>query len=575
MREIIYVIIVTFSVVVTFQSAHVLYLTMYTYNIPPSDSGAPEVFQPPRLSFTVMLPARHEEPVIGTTIGRIARANYPPGLLQILVVCAADDEGTIAKAEAKIRELGRLGAPRNISMVVFHDGPINKPHGLNAALAQADKDIVTIFDAEDDIHPDVFNLVNTVMVNEQVRVVQAGVQLMNFDSSWWSALNILEYFFWFRSRLHYHARSGATPLGGNTVFFNRDVIRGLGGWDEHNLTEDADIGLRLSAAGEKIRIVYDHRYVTKEETPPTIRQFVKQRTRWSQGFMQTRKKGTWRDLPTRKQRFLAFYTLFFPQVQAFLGFYIPISLLNMFFLKTPVLIAMISFFPVVTVICNFLIYAVGIYQFANDYGLKASPDIILKMFFGWLPYQLLVSFASIRATLRQLRGISNWEKTKHIGAHREPAHDRAGQLGEATSRVALFQAAADKRAQQGASEGAQQVASERAQQGASERAQHAAREGVQQGARERGAGERAADARAGARPGCDSRAGRPAPVPGRAQVAGPRRPDRPGLRAAQRADYAWLAPVPVPPVQHGRGDIRRARVVGDQGGPAEPDNVFL
>ena len=460
MREIIYAFIVTFSVVVTFQSAHVLYMTMYTYNIPPSDSGAPEHFQPPRLSFTVMLPARHEEPVIGTTIGRVAQANYPPGLLQILVVCAADDQGTIAKAQEKITELGRRGA-RNVSLVVFHDGPINKPHGLNAALAHADKDIIAIFDAEDDVHPDVFNLVNTVMVNEQVRVVQAGVQLMNFDSSWWSALNILEYFFWFRSRLHYHARSGATPLGGNTVFFDRDVIRGLGGWDERNLTEDADIGLRLSVAGEKIRIVYDHRYVTKEETPPTIRQFVKQRTRWSQGFMQTRKKGTWRDLPTRKQRFLAVYTLFFPQVQAFLGFYIPVSLLNMFFLKTPVLIAMVSFLPVVTVICNFLIYTVGIYQFARDYGLKASPGVILKMLFGWLPYQLLVSFASIRATLRQLRGISNWEKTKHIGAHREPAHDRTGQLGEATSRVALFQAAADKRAQQGAREGAQQGARER------------------------------------------------------------------------------------------------------------------
>lgn len=54
------------------------------------------------------------------------------------------------------------------------------------------------------------------------------------------------------------------------MFFERNLIVDLGGWDEHNLTEDAEIGLRLSAAGERIRVVYDSRYVTREETPPTL-----------------------------------------------------------------------------------------------------------------------------------------------------------------------------------------------------------------------------------------------------------------------------------------------------------------
>src|SRR6185312_10726406 len=98
-------------------------------------------------------------------------------------------------------------------------------------------------------------------------------------------------------------------------------------WDESNLTEDADIGLRLSSMGERVRVVYDDRYVTKEETPPSLQQFIKQRTRWNQGFMQTLRKGTWRDLPTRKQRLLAAYTLAFPYTQAVLGGYFAISLL--------------------------------------------------------------------------------------------------------------------------------------------------------------------------------------------------------------------------------------------------------
>jgi glycosyltransferase XagB len=445
MRDIIYGVIVTISVLVTFQSAHTLYMTLYTWNRPPSEASAPETFQPPRLSFTVMLPARHEEAVIATTVGRVARANYPPGLMQILVICSADDEGTIAKAEEKITDLRRHGV-RNVSLVVFHDGPINKPHGLNAALAQSVKDVVTIFDAEDDIHPEIFNVVDTVMVNEQVRVVQGGVQLMNFESSWYSALNVLEYFFWFKSRLHYHARRGATPLGGNTVFFARDLMVALGGWDETNLTEDADIGLRLSAAGERIRIVYDDRYVTKEETPPTIRQFIKQRTRWSQGFMQTLKKGTWRELPTRRQRRLAFYTLAFPQAQALLGLYVLFSLMTILSLKAPVLVALVSFLPVLTLLGHFLISVVGLYDFADAHDLKVSPTAIPRLAIGWIPYQLLISYASMRAVMRQLRGIRNWEKTQHVGAHRELADARGLELGEEPSRVALFRQGAGESA---------------------------------------------------------------------------------------------------------------------------------
>ena len=80
-----------------------------------------------------MLPARHEEAVIAGTIERVVRARYPANLIQVLVVCSVDDEGTIAQAEEKIEDLRREGYG-NVSVVVFDDGPINKPHGLNAAL---------------------------------------------------------------------------------------------------------------------------------------------------------------------------------------------------------------------------------------------------------------------------------------------------------------------------------------------------------------------------------------------------------------------------------------------------------
>ena len=256
------------------------------------------------------------------------------------------------------------------------------------------------------------------MVDEGVKVVQAGVQLMNYESRWYSALNVLEYFFWFKSRLHYHAKYGSIPLGGNTVFFRRDILERLGGWDETNLTEDADMGLRISQMGERVRVIYDDRYVTREETPPTLTHFIKQRTRWSQGFMQTLAKGTWKHMPTRTQRWLAFYTLAFPNAQAALGIYVPFSLIMMFTLQAPVPIALISYLPVLLLAAHFMIHAVGLYEFTEAHGLKASKTMILRMAIAWFPYQMLLAFAALRALKRHLSGVRNWEKTAHTGQHR-------------------------------------------------------------------------------------------------------------------------------------------------------------
>src|SRR5207302_11415662 len=110
--------------------------------------------------------------------------------------------------------------------------------------------VVTIVDAEDDLHPDIFLIVNTIMAREGASIVQAGVQLMDFESSWYAVHNVLEYFFWFKSRLHFHAHVGLIPLGGTTVCLGRRLIETAGGWDENCLTEVADIGIRLSTQGK-------------------------------------------------------------------------------------------------------------------------------------------------------------------------------------------------------------------------------------------------------------------------------------------------------------------------------------
>ncbi len=414
------------SILLTLQAAHTAYIMIYTWDRPEAyrRSRAPETFRVPQKSFTVLLPARHEEEVIQDTIGRVVHSRYPGSLMEVLVICEHTDHGTIQKVEEKMAQLRGEGI-NNVRLVVFDDLPINKPHGLNRGLASSSHEVVTIFDAEDEIHPDIFSIVNTVMLEEGIRVVQCGVQLMNYDSSWYSALNVLEYFFWFKSRLHYHAQMGVTPLGGNTIFFERAVIESIGGWDEHNLTEDADVGIRLSANGEPVRIVYDDEYVTREETPPTLGHFIRQRTRWSQGFLQTLRKGDWLRLSNWKQRLMAAYTLGFPTAQAVLALYVPVSLWMMFTTKVPVGQALVLLLPAYLLVSHYFMAIVGLFEFAEAHRLNASWKTPIAMAMAYLPYQWLLAYAAFRAFLREIRGISNWEKTQHVGAHRADQGQKA------------------------------------------------------------------------------------------------------------------------------------------------------
>ncbi len=375
---------------------------------------APTVYRDPCRSVSIMLPARHEEAVYRETIQKVYDLNYPKELMQILAICREDDPGTIAEAQAKIEELG----DPNVQLVVFNDTPINKPHGLNLALQVSHGDVVTIFDAEDEPHPDILNIINTTMLNEDVDVVQSGVQLMNHNTKWFCFLNVLEYFFWFKSSMHFFARIGMTPLGGNTVFVRRELMEQLGGWDETCLTEDADLGIRLSLSHARMRIIYDDEFVTREETPHTIEQFIKQRTRWNQGFIQILFKGEWLKLEKLSQRLLAFYVLILPEMQAFFALLIPVSLIMFFFVKLPLWLAMMTFLPLYCFVLDIFVDVAGLHEFLKAHNrpwkwLEAAY-IMLTFFF----YQLILSFGALRAVFRYVQGATNWEKTAHIGQHR-------------------------------------------------------------------------------------------------------------------------------------------------------------
>ncbi len=410
------------SLLLATQSAYSAVLMLYAWENEErhNRNSVPHQYEPPHLRFTLLLPARHEEAVIQETIHRMVNLNYPRHLIQILVVIEAGDAGTIAKVEETIADLRRADIG-HVRLMTFNDPPINKPHGLNVGLRAATGDIVTIFDAEDEPHPDILHVVNTVMLREHSPVVQCGVQLMNYADHWFSALNVLEYFYWFKSRMHYHAALNMVTLGGNTVFMRRDLLNELGGWNQNCLTEDAEIGIRLSALGVPIRVLYDDEFVTREETPPSVSQFIKQRTRWNQGFLQILGKGDWLRLPRWSQRLLALYTLGFPMLQAATVLYLPLSIWLMFYAKVPVLVALISALPMYALVIQLIVSVAGLYEFTKAHKLPHPLSSTLLMVVAYLPYQWLLGYAALRAVWRQALRVNTWEKTQHVGAHRTTA----------------------------------------------------------------------------------------------------------------------------------------------------------
>jgi glycosyltransferase XagB len=363
-----------------------------------------------QLSFSLIVPARHEETVLDHTVRGLLKQDHE--WLEVIVVVGDDDPGTEAVARALASESDR------VQVVVDSSQPKNKPKALNRALPHCIGEVVGVFDAEDEVAPALLTHVDACFRATGAHVVQGGVQLMNYRSSWWALRNTLEYFFWFSSRLHFHARNGFIPLGGNTVFVRTDLLKLVGGWDVNCLAEDCELGIRLSAAGAKVAVAYTPELATREETPPTLRGLVKQRTRWNQGYLQVLRKGEWRRLPTRGKRMMARYLLAMPFLQAAAGVLVPVSLLTMVLFKAPVVFVLLTFAPLFPTAATLVVEIAGLQEFNRMFDLRVRLRDHVKLVLGMVPYQLVLAFAAIRASVREFRGEQAWEKTEHVNAHR-------------------------------------------------------------------------------------------------------------------------------------------------------------
>ncbi len=257
---------------------------------------------------SILVPLHREPDIAGPLTERLSRLDYPRELLDICLVVEADDTETLAA-------LGRAHLPRWMRVIPVPDGqPRTKPRAMNYALNFTRGAIVGIYDAEDAPAPDQLMKVAVRFRAAPPRVacLQGMLDYYNPTRNWMSRCFTIEYAGWFRLMLPGIARLGlVVPLGGTTLFFRRDALDLVGGWDAHNVTEDADLGVRLARCGYLTELIDT---TTLEEANASPLAWVKQRSRWMKGYVLTWAVHTrnparlWRDLGPR--RFFGFHLLF-------------------------------------------------------------------------------------------------------------------------------------------------------------------------------------------------------------------------------------------------------------------------
>ncbi|PYF09546.1 cellulose synthase/poly-beta-1,6-N-acetylglucosamine synthase-like glycosyltransferase [Rhodobacter viridis] len=230
---------------------------------------------------SIMVPLHKERDIAPRLVARLSRLNWPRELLDILLVVEETDRTT---REA----LHGADLPRWIRVVTVPAGPIQtKPRALNYALNFCRGSVIGVYDAEDMPEPDQLHIVARRFADAgpEVACLQGILDYYNPRTNWLARCFTIEYAAWFRAMLPGLARLGlVVPLGGTTLFFRRGPLEELGGWDAHNVTEDADLGIRLARYGYRTELIPA---VTHEEANCRPLPWIKQRSRWLKGYAMT------------------------------------------------------------------------------------------------------------------------------------------------------------------------------------------------------------------------------------------------------------------------------------------------
>ena len=361
--------------------------------------------------FTVLIPLHDETAIADHLLCRLQAIDYPPELLDICLVLEASDKTTR-------HAIGQAKLPTWMRSITVPDGQLKtKPRAMNYALGFAHGSVIGIYDAEDAPAPDQLRKVaaHFAQCREDVACLQGTLDYYNADSSWLTRCFTMEYASWFRVMLPGLAKMGfVVPLGGTTLFFKRDILEDLGAWDAHNVTEDADLGVRLARYGYRTEFVHT---ITQEEANGRFWPWVKQRSRWLKGYAIT--YGVHMRNPRQLVRDLGLWRFFGLQM-LFAGTLLP-------FLLAPVLLSfwLIPFgiaHPLTAVVPKTIMWAMGLLFFGSELlNISIAAVAVRRAEKGWLvKWTPTLQFYFPLATVAAYKGLLEltwkpfyWDKTAH------------------------------------------------------------------------------------------------------------------------------------------------------------------
>jgi cellulose synthase/poly-beta-1,6-N-acetylglucosamine synthase-like glycosyltransferase len=264
----------TLAALVEFRNARHRMQNWSSTRQPPADTASL-----PHIS--ILVPLFDERDIAGRLVKRLQSITYPTDKLEICLILEAGDHVTETALQA-------ADLPPEMKLVTVPRGPLRtKPRAMNYALDFARGDIIGIYDAEDAPAPDQLLKVADAFrtAGPDVACLQGVLDFYNAPQSWLTRCFTIDYATWFRLVLPGLARMGMiVPLGGTTLFFRRSVLEEIGRWDAHNVTEDADLGIRLARRGYRTEFIAS---VTEEEATASVPAWIRQRSRWIKGYALT------------------------------------------------------------------------------------------------------------------------------------------------------------------------------------------------------------------------------------------------------------------------------------------------
>jgi cellulose synthase/poly-beta-1,6-N-acetylglucosamine synthase-like glycosyltransferase len=396
----------------------VFYIAWGVYHILLTIKGVGPVFRPrtppsrfPKVS--VIVPAMNE-PILPRTIEVLVNHQaYPAGLKEVIVV--TDDP-----LGERLSLFMQQKYPENVRALARRAFYPTKPSALNDGLRLCSGEIVGIVDVEDIPDSDVFQKAVSALVDYGYDAVQAILRINNEEDSWITRVFAYEYAGWFRIWLNGRSRLGLyTPLGGTGNYFWKTAAVQVGGWDSLNVAEDAELAVRMTLAKMKIGVI-DARHW--EEAPVTFKKWLRQRTRWFRGWLQS----LWKYAPL----------LWRPSFVKRIGFIKLLSILLMLLTPIVVLLNWVSFaltglwilelygitppllsnvFPVWAILPAFFnVIYISAWLIGGRLERVKTPwwSVILPMLFYTY---VMMPIASLRAIYQEITKPVIWEKTEHPG----------------------------------------------------------------------------------------------------------------------------------------------------------------